>query len=375
MSAMKIYKISILILSGLISACATLDPRRADIVLEETRPMSNITTYTQALEDLGMMTEIYGAPPLKIQCTPVGDNTGSSLASGAEIPRDVTEMMKSVLNSIGGRVVFIPYDPAFMQNTAGTGYFPESFSKVIPDAILSGGITEFDRGLVTQGKNIDLSGQAEFPGLSDNFPTKGVNFNASGGKKFGLSRITLDFNLLDLETMTGIPKMNVVNTMEVRKGMNEKELAIGLFGQTFGLKGSMKRVQGRHAAVRLLVELSMIQMVGKHLRLPYWKLLGPDAKPDPAVLNQISEYFRCLSPREALANVQEWLFLYGYKTKVTGKWDDETKRALSEINLKFDPKSSQIDLDTFTSVYVNIPVTPEQVAKRHQLENSGRRKS
>lgn len=356
----------VLIFSSLLAGCAHMDPRRVDVALPVSMPAPKTTSYTQSLADLGLMTEIYGTPELKIQCTPVGDNTGASMSTGGEIPRDITEILKSVLNAFGGRIIFIPYDPAFMQNQAATGY-ANFQNKTIPDVILSGGITEFDRGLETRAKNTDLSGGAEFRGLPEAFPSKAVEFRAGAAAKSGLSRITLDFNLLDLETMTGLPKMNITNSMEVHKALREKELGISLFGQSFGAKGSAKKVQGRHAAVRLLVELSAIQLVGKHLRLPYWRVLGQETQPDPMVLDQIAEYFRCLTPQEALANAQEWLALYGYDMKTHGQWDERTKRALIQVDDTFDPTRENLTVETFTRVYLNIPLTADAKRRRDAL--------
>ena len=85
------------------------------------------------------------------------DNTGTSVATSGEIPRDITEMVKSTLNGIGGNVIYIPYEPEFMTNTAGTGY-SDFADKILPQVVLSGGITEFDMsvGKMSSEKFSDL---------------------------------------------------------------------------------------------------------------------------------------------------------------------------------------------------------------------------
>jgi hypothetical protein len=358
--------VSLVFAAAALLSCAGADPRKVDVELETTPPEAKVTSYTEALGQLGLMTEIYGTQVLKIQSNPIGDVTGTSMSTGGEIPRDITEMVKSSLNSIGGNVVFIPYDPAFIQNQMVTGY--SNFeNKVIPDVILSGGITEFDRGLVTRGENTDVSAGTEIKGVPEALPSGDVKLRYGGSGKQGLARITLDFNLLDFETMTGIPKMNTVNTMEVHKAVAGKELGISLFGQTFGLKGSVKKVQGRHDAVRLLVELSMIEIVGKHLALPYWRLLGDDARPDKVVMDAISRYYYSLTQPDVVASVQEWLYLYGYDVPISGVLDETTAAALKEVYPSFDPSTGVIDEDTFTYVYVNIPVDNQTLARRQML--------
>ncbi len=366
-SVLTFQSLMIVGLSLLQLACSSLDPRQVDMELKETKPFTTITNYTQSLHNLGLMTEIYGTPNMKIQCQPVGDNTGSSMATGGEIPRDITEMMKSALNSIGGRTVYIPYDPSFIQNQMVTGY--SNFSnKVIPDVVLTGGITEFDRGLETRGTNTDASADAEFKGLPADFPSAATGIRYSSADKYGVARITLDFNLLDFQTMTGLSRMNTVNSMEVRKVLADRELGISLFGQSFGGKGSIKKVQGRHAAVRVLVELSMIELVGKHLMLPYWRLLGNDATPDRVVLDSIDNYFYNLTNTGVTASVQEWLYLYGYNVALTGVLDKATLAALKKVYPDYNANLGTIDLQTFRYVYLNIPIDLSAKRRRRQFD-------
>lgn len=343
---------------GLIPACASIDPREVDVELQESLPQMKVTSFTNALNDLGIMTDIYDTPSMKIMCKPLGDNTGSSSSTGYEIPRDITEMMKSTLNTIGGKVTFIPYDPSFIQNTVMTGYGALG-NKALPDVVLSGGVTEFDRGLMTRGSNTDGSLGADFSGLPQDMPSTAVDMRLSAASKWGLARITLDFNLLDFNTMTGIPKINTVNSMEVRKALSNKEVGISLFGQSFGAKGSIKKVQGRHAAVRLLVETSVIQLVGRHLRLPYWRLLGSDAKPDRYVMEQIANYYRYMNRSEIIAVVQGWLYLYGHDVAVTAQLDEPTQKALKIVCKDIDLTNNEIGFKHFSHIYLNIPINAE----------------
>ncbi|MDY0190935.1 MAG: hypothetical protein RBR22_09405 [Desulfuromonas sp.] len=354
----------------LLPACSSIDPGKVDVELKESAPEAKLTSYTQALSELGLMTEIYGTGSLKIQSNPIGDNTGTAQTTGGEIPRDITEIIKSSLNSIGGNVVFIPYDPAYMQNQMVTGY--SSFDeKMIPDVVLSGGITEFDRGLETRGVGTDAGAEAEFTGMKDWLPSKRVSIDYSSSSKEGLARITLDFNLLNFRTMAGIARMNTVNSMEVSKAMSDKELGITIFGPTFGRKGSIKKVQGRHAAVRLLVELSMIQIVGKHLALPYWRLLGNDDSPDIVVISELQKSYYSLNPAERISLVQEWLFLHGYDVNITGYVDDATVLAMQNFDQAFEI-NKPISVEAFVDIYTTIPINQKTLGRRNMLANMGK---
>ena len=350
----------------LLAACAGLDPANVYVQLPESAPQAKSTSYTQALRDLGLMTEIYGSQIIKIQSNPIGDNTGTSGSTGGEIPRDITEIIKSSLNSIGGQVTFIPYDPAFIQNQMVTGY--SNFdNKLIPDVVISGGITEFDRGLETRGKGTDAGAEATFTNAPGWVPSKSVSLDYSDTDKIGLARITLDFNLLDFQTMAGIPRMNTTNSMEVSKGMAEREIGITLFGPTFGRKGSIKKVQGRHAAVRLLVEASMMQIVGKYLNLPYWKLLGEDAEPDQVVMDSISQEFYRSSEAQRIAKAQVWLFLMGHNVPVNGVLDQPTLAALTAVDSSVSMQTASISVETYGKLFQSVPIKPATLGRRNML--------
>lgn len=244
-----------------------------------------------------------------------------------------------------------------------------SFSnKVIPNVILSGGITQFDRGLVTKGENTDANIEAEIKGIPDFLPSKNVGMRYGDEAKSGLASITLDFNLLDFETMAGVPKMNAVNTMKVHKAVAGKELSLSLIGQTFGMKGTVKKVQGRHAAVRLLVELSMIQIAGKYLALPYWRLVGQDAVPDKVVLDAVRGYYYSLSELHVVAVAQQWLYLHGFNVPQTGQLELATKQALRNLYPKYNDTEGKISPEAFEAIWVNIPITQEALRRRHVLE-------
>lgn len=352
--------------SLLLVSCASIDPANIEVELKTAPPTVQITNYSQALADLGLMTEIYNVDVVKIQSNPIGDNTGTSGSTGGEIPRDITEMIKSALNSIGGRVTFIPYDPSFMQNQMVTGY--SNFEdKLIPDVVISGGITEFDRGLETRGDGTDVSAGAEFTGLPGYLPSKEIKLRYGDTGKTGLASITLDFNLLNFKTMAGIPRMSTVNSMKVSKAMGEKELGISLFGQSFGRKGSVKKVQGRHAAVRLLVEVSMIQVVGKYNGLPYWRLLGDDAMPDKDVESAIRKFYFKLGDSDRIFKAQEWLYLHGYELVLNGQLDNATVAALKQFDAGYNP-ANKIDDNMFVRLYSSIPIKESTLGRRNQLD-------
>lgn len=358
------------LLSGLalvlMSSCGDMNPKNVDVQLEKSAPVEKVTSYSQALIDMGLMSQIYDTGLMKVQSQDIADETGSSVSTGFEIQKNITEIMKSTLNSIGGNVVFIEYNPAYIQNQMVSGY--SSFdNKAIPDVVVTGGITEFDRGLETRGDGTNFDVEAEFTGAPKWFPSETAGVSYGDNTKTGKARITLDFNLKDFQTLAGIPRMTTTNSMEVYKGLKEEEFGVTLFGPTFGLKGTIKKVQGRHEAVRLLVQASMIQMIGKYLALPYWRLLGDDVQPDKVVLDSISATYYRMERADRIGAAQQWLILHGYDVVINNRLDANTQAALRQFDPSFAGDENGISEALFTKLYLTIPVSREVLARRTKI--------
>lgn len=344
----------------LLTACG-LNPQHVDVDLNQTLPETKTTTFSQAILDLGKMSLIYGAETLHIMSKEVLDNTGTSIATKAEIPRDVTEMIKSALNGIGGNVRYIPYDPDFMVNTANTGY-SDWGAKLLPHVLVAGGITEFDRSLVTKGENLDFDIEGSASGDT-------LGFEINDQRKSSVASITLDFNLIDFKTFAGIPRMQAINNIKVHKSLGEDTLGFTIYGATMGLKGSIKKIQGRHEAVRLLVQLSMIQIIGKYQNLPYWRLI-PGGEPDALVTDSVIAAYYRLAPAERIAKVQEYLYLNGYSVDITGTMDSKTTQALAEFRTTHNltARGNDLDADTYLAVYTSIPVDHITLSRKRTVD-------
>ncbi|MGR9114820.1 MAG: DUF4384 domain-containing protein [Gammaproteobacteria bacterium] len=340
----------------LLGGCG-LNPQNADIGLNETLPESKVTLYQSAINQLGLMTTIYSSQKMKIMAKDIVDNTGTSVATSAEIPRDITEMVKSTLNGIGGNVLYIPYEPEFMLNTANTGY-SQYGDKILPEVVLSGGITEFDRGLVTKGDSLDLDVE-----IGEEY---GINF--SDQNKASLASVTLDFNLIDFKTFAGIPRIQAINGIKLNKAVKEDSIGFTIKSATFGAKGEIKKVQGRHAAVRLLVQLSMLQLVGRYQKLPYWQLI-PGAVRDELVIDQVLADYYAMTPTEQLAKTQELLYLHGYEVIPNGQLDGVTQKAIASFAQKQGLGVAELNQDLYLTLYENVPINARTRQRRRDLDN------
>lgn len=311
-------------------------------------PKAQMSDYGMALVKLGRMTKILRTQPVKVQTVGVVDDTGVSQATGGEIPFDVTGMIKSAVNRIGGKVTFVPYDPVFLKNQAALK-FTSLRNKTRPDVVLHGGITEYDRALEVTNNSADFGG--DFGGGKN-----ALGIDAGTSAAGAVSRITLDMNMMDFETMAMIPQVQAVNSIRVFKGMNEAELGFSIMGASFGLSGSVKKVQGHHAAVRTLIDLSVLEVIGKYLNIPYWKCVGLDIPADPLVIERIKEQYAAASKQRKILMIQKFLRVYGVSLSLNGKLDDNTVNALYAYKDAYDVKTETLDADFYAQLFRDTPV-------------------
>jgi hypothetical protein len=352
----------VLLLAWALAGCTAMAPKPEQLQLPSDMPAMSETAFSDALNRIGIQSEIYGSKLLKIQCREVDDDTGTSYHSEGEIPRKITVMVNSALNAIGGRVIYIPYWPDYFAGLQVSGY-PTRNRKLVPDVVLAGGITEFDRGLTTvdQRRDLDLESK-EIDDAPDWFAGKTIGLDYTQGDKWSKAKIAVDFNLISFEAQCGIPKMQASNGITVYKGVKEGELGFTLFGPTIGLRGSVKKVQGRHEAVRYLVQFSVIQLVGRYLDLPYWQLFE-GVEPDPVVLETLRTNYLRKDPAGRTLWLKRLLWLHGYPVAVNDTLDPETKAALAKADPAYDGQKEAVPVQTFLNLYLSVPVNGLSIAR------------
>lgn len=356
-----------LLLAWALMGCTAMAPKPEQLQLPSDMPAMSETAFSDALTRLGLQSEIYGAKLLKIQCREVDDDTGTSYHSEGEIPKKITVMVNSALNAIGGRVVYIPYWPDYFAGLQVSGY-PARNRKLVPDVVLAGGITEFDRGLTTvdQRRDLDLETK-EIEDAPDWFAGNTIGLDYSQGDKWSKAKIAVDFNLISFDAQCGIPKMQASNGITVYKGVKEGELGFTLFGPTIGLRGSVKKVQGRHEAVRYLVQFSVIQLVGRYLDLPYWKLLD-SVKPDPVVLGILRTNYLRKDRASRILWLKRLLWLHGHPVAVNDTLDPETKAALAKADPTYDSQKASVPVETFLNLYLSVPISALSIERGNRFD-------
>ena len=354
-----LQRLAVAVLAGAaLAGCATPDRvrRDADELLRErsaaiSRPKALVTRYTDALSQFGRVLEVYrrdAKAPLYVQSRAIGDATGlSHPLVGSELPGDITEMVRSAINRIGEKVVYVPYQPDYVLGHAQQG---AKLRLTLPDLLITGAITEFDRALSSAGRGDDAG---IIFGKGNGETNSAFNRKTSAS----VSRLSLDFNLVQFETQTMLPRMQATNSMRVLNENYEDAFDFAIYGNGFGLQSNTRYLQGRHNAIRLLVDMSIVQLLGRYSNVPYWRCL-PNGTPDPIVRERIAKGFQGQAADTKVRWLQDTLKDYGFPLVTNGQLDEPTRAALESVAASFKLKkpADWLDAQFFTDLYVNVPV-------------------
>jgi hypothetical protein len=196
--------------------------------------------------------------------------------------------MSGVTNGGNGQVLFGNFSARHYQS---------------PTVLIYGSLTEYDRTLKNYKTGFDGSldylstktrqgilkqGTAEQQVFEDRNGDAG-GLSGSDTNVENLSRMTMDFRVVKIDDANLIRSESVVtNTILLYQKAKDKSFGVSLNGKslgilsTFGVSGAvgyantMTDVDARHAAVRMLIERSVMEALGKTYNVPYWRCLAKE---------------------------------------------------------------------------------------------------
>lgn len=165
-----------------------------------------------------------------------------------------------------------------------------------PALYLSGAISFVDQNVINNRMDVGTSSSRLDSGYSK-------NRNAT--------IIGLELHLGDFRSRTLIPGMDSANEVIIANGGQGLDLAgrIGSYGVQFNV--GRDYTQGTGAAVRTLVELATIELVGKWARVPYWQCLTLE-QTHPDFQRQLRDWYDDGTPLVHHNLVQRSLITQGY---------------------------------------------------------------
>ncbi|OGV50344.1 MAG: hypothetical protein A2017_15360 [Lentisphaerae bacterium GWF2_44_16] len=369
-----------IVLAGILSSCSVIDWFAGRTSDQEVKDMdkdisasmtAKKTPYDEALSQFGKMLDAYNITEVRVQSKVISNQTAEK-----ELPDDVSRMLISAVNKIGKRIVYIPYDPNYVLNEANTG---GNIARALPQIVLAGGITEFDKDLIEKGREL----KTEVSIQKGDFGSK---YNHDGGAGYnaeeGVSRITLDLQLMNYKTQTYMSGIQSINSVNIRK--TKLGWGIGYYFQGSGMsfQYSLQKKQGKYHALRLLVELSVLEVMGKYVDLPYWKCI-PDMPPDKAMIAKNFDEFSTLDDGKQNIYLKEYLFFHGINgfKRLNPVLDASEMALMSEAMKKYNCANKA---DLFIKLWETVPIDEavqrnrdfarEQARKAQELQSERKQK-
>lgn len=309
-------------------------------------PEGNITAYDDALQKLGVMLTAYYKPSVKVYCRPIVNATASQ-----KLPADVSQLTQTAISKIGPKLQSIDFDS--QQLSVDLALDERTMQRIVPDLAVKGAITEYDKKME---KNREIEGDA-LPSISGHEIDVGGSVDSSAEA----ATVAMDYQLLDYKTQMTIPYVQAANRMNLYSTTKAADFGLAVEGSGFGLNCKVKRSQGIHAGLRLLVELNILEVVGKYHVVPYWRCL-PDGQVDERLVKRFVQELK--QDPDALGTMKKLAYAHGCAIDLTsGGISADELQLLRGLKQQYglDPDGEN-DYEFIKLMWMNLPI--EQAAVR-----------
>lgn len=282
------------------------------------RPFDAITDFTESLQCMDDYLIRYKVKDLSILVVEDRDVTGQVV--GAK-DMAVTALSKMARKSKSIRVISIGPAHATGMDAyiAGVGdrVPPNSDRRMLPKYYVTISMPQIDNAVSADRKSagMRLLNAAGFEYDQDKL----------------MSSMSIDLNMGNLLTASSLPGVYSSNTVAIKRtgkaiGANGE---INKLGAVFNV--SADRSEGFHHSLRQLVELGVIELIGRLTQLPYWECLNIATSNQP-VQRQIQDWYESLSPSEFIIYAKNKLQAEGlYHGPLNGTDNYELRKAISRF--------------------------------------------
>src|SRR3954471_5242500 len=282
-------------LAALLSMLAACQPR-PETAYDEQQPRTgavhNIGNFNEALRCMDDMFLSQGKRDIYITTAGIPDATGLIAAGTKEM--FITAVSRMSAKSDAFR--FVDYDPTQTDVQVLSELVGLHDDFVAPNYYVRGAITQLDSNVIQSSASA---------GVSIPFMDLAINGNQV------VSVVSIDLNVGKLITRQILPGISASNSIAVVQSGKGADIG-GFIGKAgLNLSVSLDKSEGFHQAVRNLIELSTIEVLGKLTRVPYWQCLSIDST-NPSFRNEARGWFDLMPNSERQQFVTASLTQAGY---------------------------------------------------------------
>lgn len=282
-----------------LSACQTRPETAYDVAQPRTAAVRNIGNFNEALRCMDDMFIAQGKQDIYITTAGIPDATGLIATGTKEMFITAVSRMSAKSNAFH----FVDYDPTQLDVQVLSEMVGLHKEFVAPNYYVRGAITQLDSNVLQSSAAAGVS----IPGLD-----AAINGNQV------VSVVSIDLNMGKLVTRQIMPGISASNSIAVVQSGKGADVG-GLIGKAgLSLSVSLDKSEGFHQAVRNLIELSTIEILGKLTRVPYWQCLSIDST-NPNFRAEARGWFDTMPDSERTRFVTTALARGGY---LQGKGED-----------------------------------------------------
>lgn len=283
-----------------------------------TPAIKNITNFTQSLRCMDELFVGFHKRGIVITSGGLPDET-------AKVRTGTKEMMISAISKMSvrsGAFSFIDFHRGAMgtQDDLGHLFEMKGVEKTqMPDYYIRGSITQMDDSAIRKSKGIG-------------FALPFLDFSYADDVSYDL--LSIDMSVVEAASRRIIPETSVANTMVIVKGGKSADGG-GKIGKA-GLQLSIdfSKTEGLGAATRALIELSMVEALGKFTQVPYWKCLDIESS-NSAMRETALEWFETANDANRTLFIQRKLKgMNRYNGPIDGQFNNDLKESISEYQAR-----------------------------------------
>lgn len=275
-------------------------------------PFRSITGFSAALRCMDNQFVEYGVRDVSMLVEDLVDNTKKINAGTRDML--ITAVSDMTRRSRAVRINAFGKDAGNVIGFLATAQRQSAYD-VVPQYDIKGSVSQFDENVIRNQKDAAV-------GFSP-FLNLGIARDAA------TSVLGLDLSVLTTEDMSILPGVTSRNSVVILKSGRgaDADAAYHKFGINFSM--TLSKSEGQSQALRGLVELASVELMGKLTRTPYWRCLGGSPEANEEVRREISDWYFAMSatPVELIAYFQNQLRSRGF---YDGPIDGEFNPAIDE---------------------------------------------
>ena len=331
--------------SGALAGCSTMEVKQPTLQQTaalkqgpESRPHRSITGFSTALRCMDNMMIDYGVRDVTMLVEEIVDQTKKVNAGTRDML--ITAVSDMTKRSRAVRLVAFGPDANNVVSFLNQAQRKSAY-EVIPQFDIKGSVTQMDENVIRNQKDLGIGFQP--------FLNLGVSKDAAS------SILGLDLSVLvtdDMSILAGVTSRNSVVILKSGKGI-DGDAAYHKFGVSYSM--NLSKSEGQSQALRGLVELAVIELMGKLTKIPYWGCLGGEAKVNEEIRQEMSDWYYSMAANrgEIVAYFQNQLRRRGfYEGPVDAKFNPAIDSAIGNYRAALGMSNEAVVDEAFFTAYL-----------------------